>query len=162
MKSFSNNVLWSIIVLLAAALAITAAIKLSPLLNPPQEISLALNTACDLHQGPCAASLPGGGRLELSLEPRPIPVLKPLKLQVRATGFKADGVEVDFAGMDMKMAFNRPRLVSGKDGLYAGEATLPVCVRDQMAWKATVLVKSGGKRIAAPFRFETKRVTETP
>lgn len=157
MKPFSDKVLLGIIVLLTAALAITAAIKLSPLLNPPQKISLPLNTACDLHQGPCAASLPGGGRVEFSLEPRPIPVLKPLKLQVRATGFKAGSVEVDFAGADMKMAFNRPRLVPGKDGLFTGEATLPVCVRDQMAWQATILVESDGQRIAVPFRFETKR-----
>ncbi|MDP3483213.1 MAG: hypothetical protein Q8S05_07910 [Sulfuricella sp.] len=149
--------LWSAIALLAAALAITAAVKLSPLLNPPQEISLPLNSACDLHQGPCAAPLPGGGRLEFTIEPRPIQVLKPLKLQVRVTGFKAGAVEVDFAGVDMKMAFNRPRLVPGKDGLFTGEATLPVCVRDKMSWQATVLVESDGKRIAVPFRFETKR-----
>lgn len=154
MKFFSDNVLWSIVALLATALAITAAVKLSP---PPQKISLSLNAACDLNQGPCVASLPGGGRLELSLEPRPIPVLKPLKLQVRTTGFKTGSVEVDFAGVDMKMAFNRPRLVPGKDGLFNGEAALPVCVRDQMAWQATVLVKSDDKRIEVPFRFETKR-----
>lgn len=154
MKFFSDNVLWSIVALLATALAITAAVKLSP---PPQKVSLSLNAACDLNQGPCVASLPGGGRLELSLEPRPIPVLKPLKLQVRTTGFKTGSVEVDFAGVDMKMAFNRPRLVPGKDGLFNGEAALPVCVRDQMAWQATVLVKSDDKRIEVPFRFETKR-----
>lgn len=157
MRYFSDKVLWSAIALLAAALAITAAVKLSPLLNPPQEISLPLNAACDLHQGPCATPLPGGGRLEISVEPRPIQVLKPLKLQVRVTGFKAGAVEVDFAGVDMKMAFNRPRLVPGKDGLFTGEATLPVCVRDKMSWQATVLVESDGKRIAVPFRFETKR-----
>ena len=157
MKTFSDKVLWGIIVLLAAALTITAEVKLSPLLNPPQKISLLLNSACDLNQGPCATSLPGGGQVELSLEPRPIPVLRPLKLQVRATGLKAGSVEVDFAGVDMKMAFNRPRLAPGKDGLFTGEATLPVCVRDQMAWQATVLVEADGKRIAVPFRFETKR-----
>lgn len=157
MKSFSDKVLWGIIVLLATALAITSAVKLSPLLNPPQKINLPLNTACDLHQGPCVTALPNGGRLELSLEPRPIPVLKPLKLQVRATGFKASSVEVDFAGVDMKMAFNRPRLAPVKDDLFTGEATLPVCVSNQMAWQVTVLVKSDGKRIAVPFRFETKR-----
>jgi hypothetical protein len=156
LKYFSDKGLWSIIGLLAAALAITAAVKLSPLLNPTQKISLPLNTTCDLQQGPCTTPLPGGGRLELSLEPRPIPVLKPLKLLVRATGFKAGSVEVDFAGVDMKMAFNRPRLKLGKDGLFTGEATLPVCVRDKMSWQATVLVESDGKRIAVPFRFETK------
>ena len=157
MKIFSNKVLWSVIVSLAAALAITAAVKLSPRLNPPQKISLPLNPACDLHQGPCAALLPGGGRLEFSLEPRPIPVLKPLRLEVRATGVKADSMEVDFAGVDMKMAFNRPRLVPGKGGLFTGQPSLPVCVRDKMSWQATVLVKSDGKHIAVPFRFETKR-----
>ena len=162
MKTFSDKVLWSIVGLLAAALTITAAVKLSPLLNPPQEINLPPDTACDLHQGPCAISLPGGGRLEFAIEPRPIQVLKPLNLEVRTTGFKADSMEVDFAGVDMKMAFNRPRLKPGKDGLFAGQTSLPVCVRDKMSWQATVLVESDGKQIAVPFRFETKRVTETP
>ena len=157
MKTFSDKVLWGIVGLLAAALAITAAVKLSPRLNPPQKISLPLDPACDLHQGPCAALLPGGGRLEFSLEPRPIPVLKPLRLEVRATGFKADSMEVDFAGVDMKMAFNRPRLEPEKDGLFTGQTSLPVCVRDKMSWQATVLVESSGKQIAVPFRFETKR-----
>ena len=157
MKTFSDKVLWGIVGLLAAALAITAAVKLSPQLNPPQKINLPLDPACDLHQGPCAALLPGGGRLEFSLEPRPIPVLKPLRLEVRATGFKADSMEVDFAGVDMKMAFNRPRLGPGKDGLFTGQTSLPVCVRDKMSWQATVLVESSGKQIAVPFRFETKR-----
>jgi hypothetical protein len=157
MKILSNKVLWSVIALLAAALAITAAVKLSPRLNPPQKISLPLDPACDLHQRPCAALLPGGGRLEFSLEPRPIPVLKPLRLEVRATGVKADSMEVDFAGVDMKMAFNRPRLKPGKEGLFTGQTSLPVCVRDKMSWQATVLVESDGKQIAVPFRFETNR-----
>lgn len=157
MQLFSNRALWGAAALLAIALTVTAAVKLRPLLNPPQEISLPPNTACDLHQGPCASPLPGGGSVELAIEPRPIPVLKPLRLQVRLTGSKASSVEVDFAGVDMNMGFNRPRLEPGKDGLFTGQATLPVCVRDRMAWQATVLVESEGKRIAAPFRFETKR-----
>jgi hypothetical protein len=157
MKTFSDKVLWSIAGLLAAALTITVAVKLSPLLNPPQEINLPLDAACDLHQGPCAISLPGGGRLEFAIEPRPIPALKPLRLEVRTTGFKADSMEVDFAGVDMKMAFNRPRLEPGKEGLFTGQTSLPVCVRDKMSWQATVLVESDGKQIAVPFRFETKR-----
>lgn len=156
MKILSNKVLWGAIALLAAALAITAAVKLSPRLNPPQKINLPLDPACDLHRGPCAALLPSGGRLEFSLEPRPIPVLKPLRLKVRETGFKADSMEVDFAGVDMKMAFNRPRLEPRKGGLFTGQTSLPVCVRDKMNWQATILVESDGKQIAVPFRFETK------
>jgi hypothetical protein len=79
--------------------------------------------------------------MEFSLEPRPIPVLKPLRLEVRVAGFKADSMEVDFAGEDMKM----------------GQTSLPVCVRDKMSWQSTILVESDGKQIAVPFRFETKR-----
>jgi len=157
MNYFSNKVLWSAIVLLAAALAITAAVKLAPLINPQQEISLLLNTACDLNQGACASPLPGGGKVELAVEPRPIPVLSPLALRVKVTGVAARSVEVDFAGADMNMGFNRYRLIPGKVGLFTGQATLPVCVRSRMAWQATVLVELGGKRIAVPFRFETKR-----
>jgi hypothetical protein len=156
-ENLSDKVLWSIVGLLVAALTITAAVKLSPRFNPPQKISLPLDPACDLHQGSCAASLPGGGRMEFSLEPRPIPVLKPLRLEVRVAGFKADSMEVDFAGADMKMAFNRPRLEPEKGGLFSGQTSLPVCVRDKMNWQATVLVESDGKQIAVPFRFETKR-----
>lgn len=157
MRDLSNKTLWRAAALLAAALAATAAVKLAPPLNPPQEISLPPDTVCDLNQGPCAAQLPGGGRLEFAVEPRPVPVLRPLRLQVRATGFKAGSVEVDFAGVDMKMAFNRPRLEPVEDGLFTGQTSLPVCVRDKMDWQATVLVESDGRRIAVPFRFETKR-----
>lgn len=157
MRDLSDKTLWRAAALLVAALTVTAAIKLAPLLNPPQEISLPLDSACDLNQGPCAAPLPGGGRLEFAVEPRPIPVLRPLTLQVRVTGATARSVEVDFAGVDMKMAFNRPRLEPGNDGLFTGQTSLPVCVRDKMAWQATVLVESGNKRIVVPFRFDTKR-----
>lgn len=157
MRDLSNKTLWRVAALLAAALAATAAVKLALPPNPPQEIGLPLDSACDLNRGPCTALLPGGGRLEFAVEPRPVPALRPLRLQVRTTGFKAGSVEVDFAGVDMKMAFNRPRLEPGEDGLFTGRTSLPVCVRDKMDWQATVLVESGGRRIAVPFRFETKR-----
>jgi hypothetical protein len=157
MRDLSDKTLWRAAALLAAALTVAVAVKLAPLLNSPQEISLPLNAACDLNQGPCAAPLPGEGRLEFAVEPHPVPVLRPLKLQVRVTGATARSVEVDFAGVDMKMAFNRPRLEPGKDGLFTGQTSLPVCVRDKMSWQATVLVETDGKRIAVPFRFETKR-----
>ena len=157
MLDLTEKSLWRAAALLAAALTVTAAIKLTPMLNPPQEISLPLNSSCDLNQGPCTATLPGGGNLEFVVEPRPIPVLKPLRLQVRMAGATARSVEVDFAGVDMRMAFNRPRLEQEKDGLFTGQTSLPVCMRDKMDWQATVLIESGGKRIMVPFRFQTKR-----
>jgi hypothetical protein len=64
-------------------------------------------------------------------------------------------VEIDFAGVDMDMGYNRPLLQEATDGVFKGEATLPVCVTGRMTWQATVLVEIGRTRIAVPFRFVT-------
>lgn len=128
---------------------------LAPLLSPKTDVALPLSE-CNLNAGPCRAELPGGGRLEFSIAPHPVPALKPLTLEARVDGIKADKVEVDFAGVDMKMGYNRPLLAAaGAPGRFSGQGNLPVCVTGTMIWQATVLVESGGKNIAVPFRFET-------
>ena len=64
-------------------------------------------------------------------------------------------VVIDFSGVDMDMGYNRPLLQEATDGVFKGEATLPVCVTGRMTWQATVLVETGRTRIAVPFRFVT-------
>jgi hypothetical protein len=54
------------------------------------------------------------------------------------------------------MGYNRPLLAAAKEaGTFAGQGNLPVCITGTMIWQATVLVSSGGKNIAVPFRFES-------
>jgi hypothetical protein len=128
--------------------------KLSPLLLPKADVTVQPEPSCDLQRGECTAVLPQGGRLRFSLTPQPIPVTTPMTVSVAIAGMTADKVAVDFAGVDMSMGFNRQVLSTAGTGKYAGEAVLPVCVTGRMLWQATVLVESGGTRIAVPFRFE--------
>lgn len=152
-----NRVLWLVLGGLLAAIAGVAIYQVQPLLNPQPVLSAPLDPACDLRGGPCIARFPGGGELTFAILPSTIPVLTPLALRVAVQGLEARGVEVDFAGVDMNMGFNRVRLAAVGDGRYAGEGMLPTCVRDRMAWEAKVLVEGPRGLVAAPFRFETSR-----
>lgn len=139
-------------ILLALAILGVVGYKLAPLFNPKTDIALPMS-ACDLARQACVATLPNGGQLEFSIEPRPIPSLKPLKLQATLKGSEAHKIEVDFAGTDMKMGYNRPTL-EGSNGRFNGQANLPVCITGKMSWDATVLVETGKALVAIPFRFE--------
>jgi len=120
---------------------------------------------CNLHRSACAAVLPDGRKLILSITPRPIPVVQPMQLEVRLDG-KAGAplgkVEVDFAGKSMNMGFNRVTLTT-VDGSHAkAEGNLPVCVTGRMDWLATVLLELDGKRFNIPFPFSSDPEAPVP
>jgi hypothetical protein len=150
----SKSLLVDSAMILALILIGVIGYKLSPLLLPKADIVAQPEPSCDLHRSPCTAALPQGGRLSLSLTPRPIPVTQPLELVVEIEGANADRVAVDFAGVDMSMGFNRTSLRAVDAHRHVGQMTLPVCVTGRMLWQATVLVEIGRTRIAVPFRFE--------
>ena len=144
------------VAILAALVAIgIAGYRFSPLLLPSADVVATPDAGCDLHRGPCGATLPGGGRIELSLTPRPIPMVQPLTVEVGIKGLEAGKVEIDFAGIGMNMGYNRPQLAPAGPGRFAGGASLPVCITGSMAWQATVLVEAGRQKISVPFRFES-------
>lgn len=140
---------------LFAAMAAGALYVAWPLLNPAVVATAPLDPQCDLRQGPCTAVLPDGGRVRLGLAPSTLPLLEPLAIEVRLDGLRAFAVEVDFAGVDMNMGYNRPRLAAEGEGRYVGNTVLPVCVRQRMDWEARVLVRTPDGLMAAPFRFST-------
>jgi hypothetical protein len=151
----NKKVLMDVAAILGIVLIAVIGYKLSPLLLPKADVAATIEAGCDLHKRACAAQVPGGGRIELSIAPRPIPMVAPLEVEVRLAGLEAARVEVDLAGVDMNMGYNRPELAGAGPGLYRAEAMLPVCVTGKMAWQATVLVETGHQRIAAPFRFNS-------
>jgi hypothetical protein len=157
MLKISNNTLLATAILLAVLLIGAVANKLLPMLDPPVAVDVPLDKSCDLQKGACSSNLPGGGHVTFSIEPHPIPVLRPLKLEVTIQGIKAKKVDVDFTGVDMKMGFNRPQLQAVGNGRFGGETTLPICTRNSMAWRATLLVETDGKLVAMPFEFVTSR-----
>lgn len=149
---------WINLAMIGALLVIAVAgHQFSPLLLPKADVTGVVVPGCDLHLHACAAILPQGGRLELSITPRPIPFLQTLRVEVTVSGVEARKVEVDFAGETMNMGYNRGELFATRGNTYAGEAALPVCVSGSMAWVATVIVEGDAKRIAVPFRFDAGR-----
>ena len=124
--------------------------------NPPQAVELQPD-GCDLQQQACRRSLPGGGEMVFEIRPRPIPLVSPLKLRVEVKGIPVRRVEVDFAGLNMNMGYNRPRLREVAPGRFEGEGYLPVCIRERMEWEAKVLLHLPGRVLAVPYRFDTIR-----
>ena len=124
----------------------------SPLLLPKADVTASPEPGCNLQQRACGALLPGGGRIELSIMPRPIPILTPLQVEATVTGLRVSRVDVDFAGETMNMGYNRISLAPAGKARHAGEASLPVCVSGGMNWVITVLIETDRQRIAVPYR----------
>ena len=155
--------------LAAAALALTAlavaVYKTWPLLYPQTTERARLNPDCDLRRAACSVRFASGGSVRLAVQPRGIPVLRPLQIQVGLDALPPpQRVELDFAGVDMDMGYNRVVLHASRDrgtdtgsDSYSGSAMLPICVRDRMTWEARVLLYLPDGILAAPFRFETHR-----
>ena len=141
-------------IILALAIVAVVGYKYSPLLLAKADLTVEPAAGCDLHTQACHADIPGGGRIELSLTPHPIPVVKPIQVSVSVKGITASKLEIDFAGVDMNMGLNRVTLVATGDGRHTANAMLPVCISGRMAWRATLMVETDKQRIAVPFLFE--------
>lgn len=150
-----KKILMDVIGILLIALVVVVGYKLSPLLLPRADVVIQPDPACNLQRQACAVKLPSGGSVELAMATRPIPMVKPFEVQVTTSGFAPGRVEVDFAGIEMNMGLNRPELATRGDGRFAGQVTLPVCITGAMDWQATVLIETGGERIAIPYRFSS-------
>jgi hypothetical protein len=156
-RNRGSAALWALLGVSALALTGALVYRAWPILFPSVTAAAPLDPGCDLREGPCTGGLPGGGRIRFEVRPPTIPVLRPLSLTVTLDGVEAGGVEVDFAGTDMNMGYNRVSLRQAAPGRWQGEAVLPVCVRDVMGWEATVLLDTPRGLMAAPFRFDTYR-----
>jgi hypothetical protein len=148
---------WAIAGLLLVAAVVTLVLKAWPLIHPQAVEQAPLNPACDLRQGPCTVAFSGGGAVVLAIEPREVPPMRPLRFAVTLRDLDSDAVELDFAGVDMNMGYNRVSLRADGTGSYVGEGMLPVCVRERMRWEARVLIDTPSGLMVAPFQFDTYR-----
>ncbi len=149
--------LWAIVSLLTLVLLLVVSYKLKDMLKPGVAATAELNESCDLRKGPCTTQLPGGGTVSFSISPKDIPILRPLKIEVKVEGAEVTEAEVDFTGIGMDMGYNRPKLEPVEKQYFMGKAILPVCVRSKMDWEAKVLLQTNRGLIMAPFRFFTKK-----
>ena len=157
-----NRWIWVSAVALFLAVAAVAWIQVRPLLYPEVALVAPLDEDCDLREGPCTAMFPDGAWVVFELLPRHIPLVQELRFSVRTDGIDASDVEVDFAGVDMNMGFNRAHLDFVGPGEFSGTGVLPVCVRNRMSWEAKVLLHTDEGLLAAPFRFDTYRSGASP
>jgi hypothetical protein len=147
---FKHSLLIDALVILSIALVGVIAYRM----QGRADLSLPVEKACLLHRQACTATLPGGGQIEVSISPRPIPTVRPVNVAVAVKGIEPSRVEVDFAGIGMNMGYNRLELSRQPDGSFAGEARLPVCVTGKMLWQATFMLETGTGLVSAPFQFE--------
>jgi len=116
------------------------------------------NKTCDLHKSDCHLELPGGGKVTLAINPRPIPLVSKLDIQVKVEGKQeVNSVLVDFQGTSMNMGPNTVMMKKLAEGQFSGNGMLPVCIRNSMEWQADVLIRTDAGTLSAPFIFITNK-----
>ena len=93
--------------------------------------------------------------VKLSIDPNPIPLLKPFNLKVKAGLDRINKVVVEFKGKEMDMGPNQTELALQKDGYYTGQGVLPICTIDTMNWVAQVYIQTDKKLFLSQFNFVT-------
>ncbi|MCW8928999.1 MAG: hypothetical protein OQL19_02025 [Gammaproteobacteria bacterium] len=112
--------------------------------------------SCDLQKTACTLKIPNGGDVTLSIEPRPIPVVKNFKINVNTNEVEAQAISIDFKGTTMNMGPNSVKLkAQSQSGHFLGKGMLPVCVRNSMEWQADVYIQTNEGILVAPFIFVT-------
>lgn len=110
---------------------------------------------CDLSAGPCTRPV-GDGSVTFAIEPRDIPLMRPLQLTVTTTDLPVSAARVDIRGLNMDMGLNRTVLEQDDAGRWHGETILPVCSQRRMQWEAVVRLDAAPP-LEVPFEFYTVR-----
>ena len=113
---------------------------------------------CDLHQGSCRAEFEGQS-LTLKISPSPIPVARPLGVEVVLEGINPSSVQMDISGINMYMGYNRVNLTSTKPDHWVGTSMLAFCTAETMQWQITLMLEQNGQQIQIPFPLETRNRT---
>jgi hypothetical protein len=114
------------------------------------------NPNCDLHKEACEVLLKDGSSVTLSIYPKEIPLMKPLKFLVKTKGIKLDDLQLEIFATNMNMGLTEATLIKTKPNLYEGTITLASCVRGGMIWNANIIINKFQKSIGATFKFKTK------
>lgn len=149
-----RTLIWAIVFALLAAAGYFSARQYAA--GEPVAVEIPVDR-CDPGQQACDVDLPDGGRVSLSITPRPIPLMQPLQVNVRVEGSKLLPMRLDITGLNMEMGLNRTVLVGPSDGSWQGETILPICSQRRMHWQAALLLGEGGQRVRLLLRFHTLR-----
>lgn len=109
---------------------------------------------CDLHTGPCTIEH-NGAKVTLQINPHPIPIARPLGVQLTLENLKPTEIQLDISGINMYMGYNRVPLMSTKPNRWVGTSMLAFCTAETMQWQITLMMTENGKEIQVPFYLET-------
>lgn len=110
---------------------------------------------CDLHKTSCTIKIQDGTSFELSVEPKTIPLMKPLKFSIKSNNPDLKDLYVNIYATNMFMGDYKLPLKNLGDGNYESIATLPTCPVGDMQWNADIRVEKIDKTIGARFQFKT-------
>ena len=118
---------------------------------------LDLSGGCDIASAACTAQLPDGGTLEVSISPRPIPLMQTLQVAVTVRDSDLQPQQLDITGLNMEMGLNRTALQAAGPGRWQGETILPICSQRRMHWQAALMLVGEAGRYRLGYRFHTLR-----
>lgn len=111
---------------------------------------------CDLHVSACEVSLKDGSTLSLEIEPKEIPLMKPLHFKVTSI-VDLPNIEIKLFATNMNMGLHTIKLSQTSKGIYEGEGMLPTCVMGNMIWQANVILDQTTQSQGAIFTFKTDK-----
>ncbi|RXJ88748.1 hypothetical protein CRV01_08985 [Arcobacter sp. CECT 8983] len=113
------------------------------------------NKQCDLHQSSCTIKIQDGTEFTLSVEPKTIPLMKPLKFIIKSNNETLKNLTLNIYATNMFMGdFNLPIKNLG-NGNYEAIGTLPTCPVGDMQWNADIKIEKATENIGARFQFKT-------
>lgn len=110
---------------------------------------------CNLHQEECSATHENS-LVSLKISPHPIPIARPLGIEVSTKNVQVDKMELDISGVNMYMGYNRVTLSEQQPGRFVGTSMLAFCTSQKMLWQITLIIhQSNGSQIQIPYELET-------
>lgn len=110
---------------------------------------------CDLQKEACSVILEDGSDIILSINPRPIPLMKPIELTVKTKGINLDNLKLKVYATNMNMGLIEKSLSKTTKNIYKGKITLPTCIVGNMIWDVNIIANKPTKSIGATFEFKT-------
>ena len=116
------------------------------------------DASCRIDMNRCSARFDDGTRISVRIEQSPVRPLEPLDFHVLVSGIEPKNITMDLVGITMNMGPNSfPLLNTSRQGEYAGQGMVPICIRDRMEWHAVVRMETPEKIYETPFRFDVSR-----
>ena len=114
-------------------------------------------TPCDLHVNACTTILEDGNAVTFSIEPKTIPLMKPLTFRVQTFGIDDETLALSIYATNMNMGLHTFTMKKISNNLYEAEGILPTCIVGNMIWRAEIVIDRPTQSIGAAYLFQTGR-----